>query len=260
MKQESPTALHGVVSVAIGFLLMAFLSGSPEVHPIMDITGTLFFWPELPAAATRDGIERTMSWFADTSRLRQEIRETREENLRLRQALQKRSFLNEPLPRERPGLLEARVTLRRPVDWWEEIKIDKGSSHGVEKGMAVLQDGFLAGRVSRTGPASSWVELLTSPGLMIPAVVETTRDLGVIAGDGEGGIRLLYVPLEKLLSPGMQLSSTLVSEHLEPGLPIGEVGEAIDMTGGYRVYSVDPGAEFSRLYRVQVSVQKEGPQ
>jgi cell shape-determining protein MreC len=95
---------------------------------------------------------------------------------------------------------------------------------------------------------------------MIPAVVETTRDLGVIAGDGEGGIRLLYVPLEKLLSPGMQLSSTLVSEHLEPGLPIGEVGEAIDMTGGYRVYSVDPGAEFSRLYRVQVSVQKEGPQ
>jgi rod shape-determining protein MreC len=238
---------------------MAFLSGSPAVYPIMDVTEMVLSWPELPAAATRSGIERAVSWFARTSRLREEIREAREENLRLRQALQK-SFSKETLPQERLDLLEARITLRRPVDWWKEIKIDKGTSHGVEKGMAVLQDGFLAGRVSRAGRTSSWVELLTSPGLMIPAVVERTRDLGVIAGDGEGGIRLLYVPLEKLLSPGMQLSSTLVSEHLAPGLPIGEVGEAIGMTGGYRVYSVDPGAEFSRLYRVQVSVQKEGLQ
>jgi rod shape-determining protein MreC len=259
LKQEASTALHGVVSVALGFLLMAFLSGSPAVYPVMDVTEMVFSWPELPAAATRSGIERAVSWFAGTSRLREEIKETREENLRLRQALQK-SLSKETLPQERLDLLEARVTLRRPVDWWKEIKIDKGASHGVEKGMAVLQDGFLAGRVSRAGLTSSWVELLTSPGLMIPAVVERTRDLGVIAGDGEGGIRLLYVPLEKLLSPGMQLSSTLVSEHLAPGLPIGEVGEAIDMTGGYRVYSVDPGAEFSRLYRVQVSVQKEGLQ
>jgi rod shape-determining protein MreC len=94
---------------------------------------------------------------------------------------------------------------------------------------------------------------------MIPVVVEKTRDLGVITGDGEGGIRLLYVPLENLLSPGMRLSSTLVSEHLSPGLRIGEVGEAVGIEGSYRIYSVVPGAVFSRLFRVQILVQKEGP-
>jgi len=258
LKVEASTTLHGVISVAAGLLLMALLSGNPAVYRVMDVAEGLLFWPELPAAAVRSGVERAVSWFADTSRMQEEIRKLQKENLRLRQRVE-RSVLNESSPAESPGLLEARVTLRRPADWWKEIKINRGSADGVEKGMAVLQKGFLVGRVSDVTGGSSRVELLTSPTLMIPVVVEKTRDLGVIAGDGEGGIRLLYVPLENLLSPGMQLSTTLVSEHLSPGLRIGEVGEAVGITGGYRIYSVVPGALFSRLYRVHVLVQKEGP-
>ncbi|MFP4481555.1 MAG: rod shape-determining protein MreC [Thermovirgaceae bacterium] len=259
MKPEASKALHGVITVAVGLLLIAFLSGNPAVYRVMDITEAVLSWPEFPAAATRAGVQRVVSWFADTSRLQEEIGELRKENLHLRQIVQQ-SLLDVPSSAEEPNVLPAMVTLRRPVDWWKEIKIDKGSTDEVEEGMAVLQNGFLAGRVSGVSGGSSRVELLTSPSLMIPAVVEKTRDLGVIAGDGEGGIRLLYVPLENLLSPGMQLSSTLVSEHLAPGLPIGEVGEPVGTVGGYRVYSVVPGAEFSRLYRVQVCVQKEGSQ
>ncbi len=258
MKPEASTALHGVISLAAGLLLMAFLSGNAAVYRVMDLTEAVLSWPELPASVVRAGAERGVAWFTDISRLQEEIIKLRKENLRLRQSLQQ-SVLDEPLPAESPDLLEARVTLRRPVDWWKEIKINRGSADGVEKGMAVLQNGFLVGRVSDVNSGSSRVELLTSQTLMIPAVVEKTRDLGVIAGDGEGGVRLLYVPLENLLSPGMQLTSTLVSEHLAPGLRIGEVGEAIGITGGYRIYSVVPGAAFSRLYRVQVLVQKEGP-
>lgn len=253
MKPEASTALHGVVSLAAGFLLMALLSGNLAVYSVMDLTERILSWPELPASVTRTAVERTASWFVDTTSLQREIQALREENLHLRQGL--RETAHEAALTESPGLLQARVTLRRPGDWWKELRIDKGSAHGVEKGMAVLQEGFLAGRITRVNRTSSWVELLTSPALMIPAVVEDTRDLGVIAGDGEGGIRLMYVPLENLLSPGMKLSSTMVSEHLAPGLQIGEVGEATGVSGGYRIYAVVPGAEFSRLYRVQVSVK-----
>lgn len=259
MKREASTALHGVFSVAAGLLLMAFLSGNPAVYRVMDITEAVLSLPELPGAAVRAGVERAVFWIGDASRMRAEINKLRKENLRLRQMVQQQSLLNESLPAESTDLLEARVTLRRPGDWWKEVKINKGSADGVEKGMAVLQNGFLAGRVSDVSSGSSRVELLTSPTLMIPVVVEKTRDLGVIAGDGEGGIRLLYVPVENLLSPGMQLSSTLVSEHLSPGLRIGEVGEAVGIEGSYRIYSVVPGAVFSRLFRVQVLVQNEGP-
>jgi rod shape-determining protein MreC len=257
LKKEGSTALHGLASVAVGFLLMVFLSGNPAAYLVMDTAGTVLLWPELPARAARIGVEKAVSWFGDTTRLQREIDKLQAENVRLKQALH--TAVSESVSSSEEGLLRARVVLRRPDDWWKELKIDKGSADGIEKGMAVLQDGFLVGRVFQVSRNFSWVELLTSPVLMIPAVVEETRDLGVIAGDGEGRISLLYVPLENLLTPGMKLTSALVSEHLAPGLRIGEVGEATGISGGYRIYSVVPGAEFSRLYNLQVFVKKEGP-
>ncbi|MGC9372517.1 MAG: hypothetical protein ACP5DY_04275, partial [Thermovirgaceae bacterium] len=88
MKPEASTAMHGVISVAAGLLLMAFLSGNPAVYRVMDIAEAVLSWPELPAAAARAGAERAVFWFADISRMQEEIIKLRKENLRLRQSVQ----------------------------------------------------------------------------------------------------------------------------------------------------------------------------
>lgn len=98
---------------------------------------------------------------------------------------------------------------------------------------------------------SSWAELITSPSFMIPAVVDDTRDLGVVCGDGTGSVLLRYIPSGRALKSGMKISTAMVGEQLPPGLPIGTVaGEAIAGSDGYSAYKVDLGADMSTLYSV----------
>ncbi len=118
--------------------------------------------------------------------------------------------------------------------------------------MGATQDGALVGKVSRVESNSAWIELLTSPSLYIPVVVEETRDLGVLNGEGDGNIWLLYVPAEKKLRIGMNLSTALVSEQLPPGIPIGKISGVGSEIGGYRIYKLSLNADLSKLYKVKV--------
>ncbi|MBQ8692360.1 MAG: rod shape-determining protein MreC, partial [Synergistaceae bacterium] len=93
------------------------------------------------------------------------------------------------------ALREARVTLRAPSSWWNEIRIARGGRDDITEGLPVFNNGFLIGRISSVSLMSSWAELLTSPSLMLPVVIEETRELGIIEGDGAGRILLQYIPV-----------------------------------------------------------------
>jgi rod shape-determining protein MreC len=147
---------------------------------------------------------------------------------------------------------DARVTLREPHGWWSEVRINKGQNDGIIVGLPVFQDGFLAGRVNSVSSFSSWVELLTSPSLMIPAVIEEMRELGVVVGDGEGSVFLTYIPNGRSVEAGMKVSTALVSEILPPGIPIGTIESEAAAGSGYRTYKINPGASASTLYGVSV--------
>jgi len=148
---------------------------------------------------------------------------------------------------------DARVTLREPNSWWSEFRINKGLNDGIIMGLPVFQDGFLVGRVSTVSSYSSWVELLTSDVLMIPVVVEETRELGVVVGDGRGSIFLTYIPDGRGIEEGMRVSTAMVGEHLPPGVPIGVIQEDVSTPGaGYSTYRIAPGASLGTLFSVSV--------
>ena len=147
----------------------------------------------------------------------------------------------------------ARVTLREPFSWWSEARISKGKSDGVSFGAPVLHNGYLTGRISSLGEDYSWVELITSSSLMVPVVIEETRDLGVVAGDGEGGLWLLYVPEGRAYAEGMTVSTAMVSEALPPGIPVGSLSSEKRKTGGsYYEWKVIPGANLNQLYALEL--------
>jgi rod shape-determining protein MreC len=84
---------------------------------------------------------------------------------------------------------------------------------------------------------------------MVPVVVDETRDMGVMEGGEGGSIRLLYIPEEKELKDGMSISTALVSDLLPPGLPVGVIStKGSRSEGGFRVYRILPGADFSSMY------------
>jgi rod shape-determining protein MreC len=191
-------------------------------------------------------------WSRDRNSLKEQLEALQDENAKLR--ITQSVLLAEQIKTELSARMEdARVTLREPYGWWSEVRINKGQNDGIVVGLPVFQNGFLVGRVSSISSASSWVELLTSSSLMIPVVIEETRELGVVVGDGEGSVLLTYIPKERGVEVGMKVSTALVSETLPPGIPIGTVeSEAATPGNDYMTYKIKPGASTSTLYGVSI--------
>ncbi|HDQ93183.1 MAG TPA: rod shape-determining protein MreC [Synergistetes bacterium] len=242
--------LHGLAATAAGLLLLAVSPGSPGMIKSVELTAVVLDIPERPAHLLRGLVSEGALWFSGMRGLKERLRDLELENVRLRSTLQERPDLRVP---DREGILSCLVDLRPPSSWWRELRVDRGSDDGVMEGMPALRDGFLVGRVSRVHGGHSWVELITSPSLMVPVVVDETRDLGVLAGDGTGRVNLLYIPEEKIIAEGSMIRTALASDSLPAGLPVGKISSEEPLTeGGFRVYRIVSGADLSSMYSLYI--------
>lgn len=242
--------IHGLTALILALFLLGVSSGLGVVKKIVDIWGTILIIPEYPAVFMRDIFWQWRSRSRDKDSLNDELIRLREENAQLRLDLAKITGEKIYSADVHNNLKTARVTLRAPMSWWNEIRIDKGEIDKIQQGLVVFSNGYLLGRVSSVSMASSWVELITSSSFMIPAVIEETRELGVITGDGSGNVLLRYIPAGRGVKSGMNVSTAMISEQLPPGLPIGKIISEISSSSGYATYKVNPGVDMSRFYTV----------
>lgn len=247
--------IHALLAVIFALLMMAFTYERPSFREGSMLFSAVLRWPEWPAASARRLFSAGFSWLADQEELLRVNRKLRLENLELRGMVEEAKGLPDKVSGD---LRQGRVTYRPPDRWWQEIRVDLGLRDGVRPGDAVLSEGFLVGRVQRVADHESWVELLSSSTLLIPVVVDSTRDLGVVTGTGDGRVQLLYIPPERDLESGMTLSTALVSERLQPGIPLGKIERREAAQGGFSPYSVTLGADLSRLYSVSLFVRQRG--
>jgi rod shape-determining protein MreC len=242
---------HGIAALVLGLFLLGASPHVPFLRGVVDFWGNVLSGPEYPAVMLREFLQDVYFWSRNKEDLKNQLERLQKENARLQiansvlVAEQIRTELDERLE-------EARVTLREPHSWWSEFRIDKGMNDGIAVGLPVFQNGFLVGRVSSVSAFSSWVELLTSSSLMIPVVIEETRDLGVVVGDGGGAILLIYIPEGRGIENGMRVSTALVSELLPPGIPIGVIESETAAADGYATYKIKAGVFTSTLYTVSV--------
>lgn len=247
--------VHAFLAAIFALLIMTFTYEHSFFKEGSMLMSVVLRWPEWPAASARRSLRSGLSWFEDQDELLRANRALNLENLELRAMVEEAKV---SLNRASGEILQGRVTYRPPDRWWREIRVDLGLLDGVRPGDAVLSEGFLVGRVQRVADHECWVELLTSSTLLIPVVVDSTRDLGVVTGAGDGRVQLLYIPPERDLKSGMSLSTALVSERLQPGIPLGKLKEREASQGGFSPYSVDLGADLSRLYSVYLFVRQKG--
>lgn len=243
--------IHGFIAVILSLLLLAAAPQRQIFRSAVDVVGTVLSYPESPAVALERGIKRLSLWFTNQRVLQDRLSSLEAEitSLRLLHSMNSASAVVEAMERR---IGHARVTLREPLSWWSEVRINRGLQNGVSIGASVLQNGALVGRVRSVGEDSSWVELITSTSSLIPVVIEETRDLGVVAGDGDGGLWLLYVPESRGLSEGMTVSTAMVSEALPPGIPVGKIAaETQDTAGFYRAWRILPQGTLSQLYTLE---------
>ncbi len=248
--------VQGIIAVTVALFLMGATAGTPFKVAVEGAVAAVLDVPERPARLLLDGLLASRGWVRERAALLDQMETLRAENLVLRRRIEE--GLLPVLPaKEGEKTLTARVLLRSPRAWWREVRIDKGSRDGVRPGDPAMSGGFLVGRVTHVEGTFSTVELLSSSGLLVPVVVDQTRDLGVVTGDEEGQVHLLYLPVERTLEAGMSLSTALVSERLPPGIPVGYVASEEPDDGSFRPYRIRLGADLTRLYRVQIWTSDE---
>lgn len=244
--------IHGLTALILGLVLLGVGSSLGVSKKVVDLLGGILSVPEYPAVRLRGFLLDWWGWAQNKTALQHEIERLKDENAKFR--ILEAAVANERIRADLDARMdEARITLRAPMSWWNEVRIDKGEKDHISVGLPIFQNGYLVGRISSVSLLSSWAELLTSPSLMIPVVIEETRELGVVVGDGNGSVLLNYIPAGRGNMAGMKISTALIGEQLPPGLPVGWIKEELESTGdGYATYRVEPGADLSRFYGVSI--------
>lgn len=179
------------------------------------------------------------------------------EAFQLQEALLENDRLNKMLGMQRilpagmVNLVYSRVIARSPAAWNRVFMIDKGSMQGMRVNMPVLAGACLIGKIVETGPGVSRAQLLTDPNSRIGAVVQRTRDAGILYGTFSGECRMKYLSLDAKLEPGDLIESAGHGGFFPKGLLIGTIEKVWKEPGQiYQVALVKPLADLSRVEEV----------
>ena len=199
--------------------------------------------------AARQELDDARLRLQDMDRITREILELRRQNAALKSQLD----FAQTLPPER---IAAEVIARDTDNLFSTLTINKGSRQGVTKGMPVVAyqgdlEG-LVGKVVLVGPGSSEILPLYDPQCMVSARVDSTRDEGLVQGEGKdrGTIVMSYV--KKIAKDKISYGDLVVTSGLgglyPKGINIGRIRDIKAPTYETSlVLQVEPIVDFDKL-------------
>jgi rod shape-determining protein MreC len=152
----------------------------------------------------------------------------------------------------------AKVIYKAPGHWFNIIVISAGLKDGVRVDMPVVTSDGLVGRVVDCGPNFSRVMAIVDSSSGVDAIVERTRDIGIVTGATTVGeenklLTLSHLPLDADLVPGDTVITSGLSGVFPKGIPIGEVSEVSPSSDGMSNKAfVTPWVDFQHIEEVLV--------
>jgi rod shape-determining protein MreC len=106
----------------------------------------------------------------------------------------------------------------------QRVLVNKGSRNGVFRGQAALDANGIFGQVTRAGPVSAEVILISDPEHAIPVQINRTGARSIALGTGRSGLLSLpYLPQNADVVSGDLLVSSGLGGVYPPGYPVGRV-------------------------------------
>ncbi len=106
----------------------------------------------------------------------------------------------------------------------QRVLINKGSLAGVFRGQAALDANGIFGQVTRVGPLSAEIILISDPEHAIPVQVNRTGTRTIALGTGRSGqLSLPYLPQNSDVVAGDLLVSSGLGGVYPPGYPVGRI-------------------------------------
>ena len=147
----------------------------------------------------------------------------------------------------------ANVVGRDPSNWNASLIIDKGSAEGLVPGESVVSTLGVVGRIFEVGRNTAKVILLSDPSFAVAAVVERSRENGLLTGTLEGVCRLQYLTANADVKVGDQIVTSRLSSAFPEGVLIGKITDVQASSNSHTVEClVEPAVDLSQLEEVIV--------
>jgi rod shape-determining protein MreC len=221
-----------------------------------------------PLARTLEGARGGTSGFLQNYVV---LRDTRAENQKLRTDLGKLKLENQFLKTElatadRAKALEAfeahtpskmigaRVIATAAGASNTAVFVDRGSTSGVQKGMAVVTPDGIVGKVLAAYPTASQVLLVTDPSFAAGVVSQKNHVRGILKGMGHGSCRVDYVQNEEKVETAEWFYTSGDDRIFPKGMPAGQV-TAVRTGGSFLDVSVEPSGLANGLEEVLIILE-----
>lgn len=147
----------------------------------------------------------------------------------------------------------ARVIAYDPSLWSRCALLDQGQDHGVKRGLPVLTEGGIMGRIVETYPNYSKVMLIVDRNSGADAMVQRNRVRGILQGKGGNRCSLDYVPKSADIQVGDLVLASGLGGVYPKGMAFGKVSRANKKTQGvFQDIEVTPAVDLSALEEVLV--------
>ncbi len=147
----------------------------------------------------------------------------------------------------------ANVIGRDPSNWNASLIIDKGRAEGIEVGQPVVSPLGVVGRIFEVGHNTGKVILVSDPTFAVAAVVERSRENGLLTGTLQGVLRLQYLTDNADVKVGDTVVTSRLSTAFPEGILIGQITDVQASVNSHTVEClVDPAVDLSQLEEVIV--------
>lgn len=147
----------------------------------------------------------------------------------------------------------AHVIGRDPSNWNASLIIDRGQRDGLKVGMPVVSILGVVGRIFEVGNSTAKVVLLSDPSFSVAALVQRTRESGLLTGSLEGLCRLKYLTEKADVKVGDRIITSKLSSSFPEGILIGFIEDVQASENSHTVEClVEPAVDLSQLEEVIV--------
>ncbi len=142
----------------------------------------------------------------------------------------------------------ASVIGRDPSPFLRYIILDKGSNNGLRRGMPVVTDQGLVGRVDAVINSAARVQLITDPSSAVNIRLEKAKKEAILVGTVSGDLMLDLVPQDVPLEPGDLVLTSGLSGGFPADLIIGQVLNARKRDSDlFQQAIIQPVVDFTKL-------------
>jgi len=152
-------------------------------------------------------------------------------------------------------VVSARIIGRSADNWSSIVIIDKGSYNGIKRGFVVINYLGLVGRVIETGGSTSKIMLINDPGFGVSAIVQRSRQEGLVSGTLGRSLIMKYLPKDADIRACDVVITSGLTEAYPKGLLIGSVISIGEEFSGLTCYAIiKPTVNLSSIEEVLIII------